>query len=367
MINTIEGCSPPTPVRFDVLASHRTPDDPPFDVFVSGAVFLDLVMTGLPSLPVAGREIVAGGMGSTPGGVANLAVAASRLGLRTSVASAFGADIYGDYCWHALADHEGIDLDASRRFPGWHSPVTVSLAHASDRAMVTHAHPPPVLTDELVPAPPRARATVIDLAAEPAGWVEGARAAGTLLFADVGWDPNERWEGAVLQRLVGCHAFLPNAVEAMAYTRTESPEAALSAIADRVPVAVVTCGDGGAMAVDQLSGEHAVASALEVPALDPTGAGDVFAAAFVLGCLAGWPLAHRLRFANLAAALSVGKFGGSLSAPGWGELAVWRRGTRSGGGTLAADYAFLDEVLDGTEDVEVLLRATATIGLRSGH
>ena len=65
-------------------------------------------------------------------------------------------------------------------------------------------------------------------------------------------------------------------------------------------------------------------------ALDPTGAGDVFVAGFVTGTLAGWPLADRLAFAGLTAALSVQEFGGSLSAPGWAEIgAWWRRCSRS--------------------------------------
>jgi sugar/nucleoside kinase (ribokinase family) len=365
--SSIDGCDPPRPVRFDVLAPGRRPGDPPVDLFVSGAVFLDLVFTGLPSMPSGGREVFAAGMGSTPGGVANLAVAASRLGLRTSMASAFGEDIYGDYCWHVLADHEGIDLSASQRFAGWHSPVTVSLAHDRDRAMVTHTHPPPVTLDELVGVPPRSRVAFVDLAGEPAGWVDKARAEGALLFADLGWDPLERWDHGVLERLDGVHCFSPNAVEAMSYTRTSDPQHALDALAARVPLAVVTCGTDGVIAIDATTGERAHARALGVVALDPTGAGDVFAAAFLLGTLATWPLVHRLRFANLAAALSVRQFGGSLSAPGWGELALWWRSTQSAGGTLAADYGFLDDVLESVDDPEVLLRATATIGLRTAR
>ena len=96
-----------------------------------------------------------------------------------------------------------------------------------------------------------------------------------------------------------CHAFLPNASEAMAYTRTDTPRDALYALADRVPLAVVTNGAHGALAIDSATGEEAQVPALRVPALDPTGAGDVFGAGMVLGTLAGWPLADRLAFAAL--------------------------------------------------------------------
>src|SRR5690606_3535811 len=59
------------------------------------------------------------------------------------------------------------------------------------------------------------------------------------------------------------------------------------------------------------------------------GAGDVFVAGFVTGSLARWPLADRLAFAGLTAALSVQEFGGSLSAPGWTEVAAWWRKVQS--------------------------------------
>ena len=57
--------------------------------------------------------------------------------------------------------------------------------------------------------------------------------------------------------------------------------------------------------------------------VDPTGAGDNFVAALVYARLAGWPLQRSLDFAVLCSALSVTQFGGSLSAPGWGDIASW--------------------------------------------
>ncbi len=364
VVRSIEGCHPEPPHRFDALDHRRGPGDPPYDLFLAGTVFLDLVLTGLATPPSPGTEVMAEGMGSSPGGIANLAVAASRLGLRTSLAAAFAEDVYGDFCWHALHDHEGVDLSASAHYRGWHSPVTVSLAHARDRAMVTHAHPGPVSFDDMIGTPPGSRAVFVDLQEEPTRWVRAARAAGSMVFADLGWDTAEQWDPAVLERLGVVDCFLPNQVEAMAYTQATSPEDALDRLGKHVPIVVVTCGADGAIAVDQNTGERATAPALTVDALDPTGAGDVFAASFVLGTLAGWPLRDRLTFANLTAGLSVRQFGGSLSAPGWGDLAQWWEQTRAEDAELAEAYGFLDLLLRDVTDREILLRATATIGLR---
>ncbi|MET9776864.1 PfkB family carbohydrate kinase [Streptomyces sp. NPDC006367] len=354
--------------RTDPLAALRTPQDPPWDVYLTGTVFLDLIFTGLDSAPVRGTESWARGMGSSPGGVANMATALARLGLRTSLAAAFGDDHYGDYCWDALARGEGIDLSPSRTVPGWHSPVTVSMAYEGERTMVSHGHEPP--PEEPSPdRPPRARAAVASLTpGAPAPWIAEAAGRGTRVFADVGWDDTGAWDLAGLPDLAYCEAFLPNAEEAMRYTGTDCPRAAAHALTAHVPLAVVTLGAEGAYAVDRRTGESAEVPAIAVEALDPTGAGDVFVAGFVTGTLAGWPLADRLAFAGLTAALSVQEFGGSLSAPGWSEIAAWWRKVRSVPGQDPAAlrrYAFLaDLVPDEPVDAWPLRRAVPTIGFR---
>jgi len=345
--------------------------DPEFDVFLQGTVFFDIVLTGLPSLPSRGTELWADGMGSCPGGIANLAVAASRLGLRTSLSAAFGDDVYGDFLWRTLAEQEGVDLSRSRRFADWHSPVTVSMAVQRDRAMVTHSHPSPLPPSQLVTELPDVAAGVVHLSETPEPWVADASAQGARLFGDVGWDPTEQWSPHVLEQLADFYAFLPNSAEAMAYTRTDDPRAALVQLADWVPVVVVTCGGQGSIAIDSVTGEEEWVPSLPVNAVDATGAGDVFAAAFVLGTLREWPLRHRLAFANLCAALSVQQVGGSLAAPGWGDIADWLAAVRQqadGGsrsaGVLAHSYAFLGEALPG-EPVRAVRRASATIARTS--
>ncbi len=367
---------------FDPLGARRSPGAPEVDVFVWGTVFLDLVFAGLSSPPKPGTEVWSEGLASCPGGIANLAVATRRLGLRTCLAAAFSDDDYGDFCWRTLEEQEGIDLGRSRQFPDWHSPVTVSMAYGGDRTMVSHGHPAPVSSVELIGEPPRARSVMVDLAesglweasgsGERAGetWVDAARRNGALVFADVGWDPEERWDRSVLDRLGHCDAFLPNAVEAMAYTGTSSPQDALFALADRVPIAVVTNGADGALGIDTRTGEEAQVPSLRVRAVDPTGVGDVFAAAMLVGTLAEWPLEHRMSFASLSAALALQQYGGSLAAPGWGDIADWWTALASGRSddayhrSLRRRYSFLDDLVPRVP-VTACRRATATIARRA--
>ncbi|MEU5695618.1 PfkB family carbohydrate kinase [Actinosynnema sp. NPDC020468] len=341
-----------------------TADEPVFDVLLSGTVFLDIIFTGLPRPPAPGTEVWAEGLGSCPGGIANLAVALRRLQLRTALSAAFGEDAYGDFCWEVLAEQEGVDLSYCRRFYGWHSPVTVSMAMDRDRSMVTHGHRAPVPADEMLDPPPRARAAFVHIQPDEERWVAAAKADGALLFADVGWDRTGVWGADLLRRLDGYDVFLPNHEEAMRYTRRDSALGAARCLAERVPVVVVTRGGGGAVAVDSATGETAEVPGLNVAALDPTGAGDVFGAGFVLGTLEGWSLEHRLRFANLCAALSVQHFGGSLSAPGWGDIATWWRTVSRRADEDVRGYGFLEDLLPHHAGEEVR-RASATIRLRT--
>jgi bifunctional ADP-heptose synthase (sugar kinase/adenylyltransferase) len=172
----------------------------------------------------------------------------------------------------------------------------------------------------------------------------------------------------MLKDLDLCHGFLPNHVEAMAYSRTDTPQAALEALSRRAPLVVVTQGVDGAIAIDSTTGERAMVPSLRVPAIDPTGAGDVFSAGIVLGTLAGWPLEQRLLFSTLCAALTVSHFGGSLASPGWGDISDWWASTKLRARDnaecqdIAKRYGFLDDVLP-LHKLNAVRRAEATFGL----
>ncbi len=104
-----------------------------------------------------------------------------------------------------------------------------------------------------------------------------------------------------------------------ALTGLGDPEAALRALRrDHDGLLIVTLGTAGALALD---GDRAIRSpGFHVDAIDTTGAGDVFRAAFIHGQLSRWPLEQALRFANAAAAVSCTRLGALSGVPSLADV-----------------------------------------------
>nr|WP_100807330.1 PfkB family carbohydrate kinase [Streptomyces sp. SID8382] len=297
--------------------SHRKEAVPVLDVLFAGEVFCDLVFGGIPHLPTPGTEVYADRFAVSAGGTATRAVAAARLGLRTGILGVIGTDLFGEHLAARLAAERNLDLTWLRREPAVHTPVTVAVTQEHDRAFLTYeeegALRPDVWDGEL----PAVRFLQLGVGKPLPAWAAELRAHGTRVVGGVGWDPTGHWSRELLTRLAETDVFVCNAVEATSYTRTGTVEEAVKVLADHVPDVVVTDGGQGAVAVDGDTGELVRVAVPRVPAVDPTGAGDVFTAGLLTGLSHGWPLATRLRFAGLCAALSVRSLGGANSAPRW--------------------------------------------------
>lgn len=289
-------------------------------LLAAGQLFVDFVFADLPHAPRLGEERWTTSFGWTPGGIANFAVAAARLGVPTAIAGAVGgpADDLGSLIRSRLAA-EGI-IDATREVDDWTLPVTASIGYDGDRALVTGGTPAPLLADLIVDSPTTDVACV-HLDASLGDWISSSAARGTRVFADVGWEDD--WDRGLLDLLEGSFAFLPNDREAFAYTRTDDPITAARRLAERVPLSIVTRGSRGVIAVDATTGEEAVRPSVGVVAIDATGAGDVFGGALAAACLTGWDLCERVDFASLVAAITVSRPGGGAAAPALGELVPW--------------------------------------------
>jgi sugar/nucleoside kinase (ribokinase family) len=289
-----------------------SPETPHLDLLFAGSVFCDLVFAGVP-VPEPGAEVYADAFKLTPGGVANRAVAGSRLGARTALLSQLGDDPLGLHMVSTLAAEPDLDLTWLRCTPGFQSPVTVSLTGVNEREFITYQEPADPL--EWPVGRPSVGATHVGMQWDLPDWVARLREQGTVVYGGVGWDSSGLWSGDVLRRLEQIDVFVPNDLEAMRYTQTDNAYAAARELGRHVEVVVVTRGAHGAIAYERSTGQLTEVPAVDVTAIDPTGAGDVFVASFMASGVLDWSMEQRLRLAGLAASLSVRTLGGAASAP----------------------------------------------------
>ena len=108
-----------------------------------------------------------------------------------------------------------------------------------------------------------------------------ARAKGVTISLDTNYDSSEKWDDLdVLFSLID--VFLPNEVEAMKISHTESVKAALAYFANRVKgVTVIKTGASGAIAHCSKAQQQWTQPSFPADVVDVTGAGDSFNAGFL--------------------------------------------------------------------------------------
>jgi sugar/nucleoside kinase (ribokinase family) len=292
------------------------------EVACVGDVYCDIILRGVSQLPDWGEEVFGEEPVICPGGIANVAVGLSRLGVPTRILARTGADdTIGHILIEELGQYPGLEVEWLR--PGPTTAVTVALPHGTERAMISYM--PPVVHGLIAPVVPWAslgRTTHLHLGA----WQEGempledqtavlaaAHEHGMTTSLDVSLHYSDEAAGRFRDLLDHVDIFFPNAAEACWVARTDDLDEALERLALLVPVIVVKRGaDGGlARSGDELATERGRRAVV----VDTTGAGDAFVAGFLYGAMRHWPLRRSLALANVCGSISVGRIGSSISTP----------------------------------------------------
>lgn len=274
-------------------------------LLLGGRVYCDLIFTGLSSLPQPGEELFAKELKVHIGGPANTAIAMRRLELQPRLLADLGTDFFSEYVSAMLA-RENLDqsLIQRRNFPA--AAVTVAFPLDGERAFVSYVEPeqlpqykPALLED--IPAQ-TLHICGLGVGLRQREFVRAAKEAGMILLLDCACEQLDLKDPATRDLVASVDYLMPNIAEALSMARSHNIYRATKLLGELASTVVVKMGPDGALAYSR--GQWVDAPALDLSPVDTTGAGDCFAAGFILGLLSGQPLQTCLQYGNIAGGLS---------------------------------------------------------------
>ncbi|MGX1170025.1 ribokinase [Bradyrhizobium sp. USDA 372] len=297
-------------------------------VFVAGSINMDVVATAdrHPRIgeTVAGRQVL-----YFPGGKgANQAVAASRLGARTTLIGRLGRDSFGAEL-KAFLGEQGIDLGYVVETAETHTGTAIiTVAEADNTIVVVPGANGLVGADDVSVVPLLKGDVAVSQFEIPlptiAAFFHRARAAGAVTVLNPA--PAQKMPGELLA-LVDILVLNETELGFLAGSELSESDAAarITEVARQLQARedqtiCVTLGKRGVLALAGRD-ETAVAGRV-VKALDTTGAGDCFVGALAAQLADGAALREALTFANSAASISVQRMGAGPSMPTAGEVAA---------------------------------------------
>lgn len=283
-------------------------------VLCVGILVADVVVPPIPRLPCAGELIATDDFLVQPGGcAANTAISLGRLGVRSTVVGRVGDDVFGGLVEEYLRDR-GVDTSGVLRTEGSGTSKTVILPVAGDDRRFVHTFGAnAALTADDIPQALLERADVIYVGGylvlpglrpgELAERLRIARDHGASIVLDV-VVPSDRADlslEAVAELLPLADYFVPNEDEARALTGESELHRQASSLRDAGSrVVVVKRGERGVFV--QADDESFELPAPPVRVVEPSGAGDAFAAGLAYAVLEGWGLGRSVRFASVMGA-----------------------------------------------------------------
>jgi sugar/nucleoside kinase (ribokinase family) len=285
----------------------------------------DVLAKPVEGLPPAGTSQPLEAVGLAPGGNAvNTAIALARLGISVRATAAVGDDRLAAILREAVRA-EGLDDSTLVSLPHVQTSVSVVLIESDGERRFLHFrganaffssqhidwrraegarvfHYASAFSLPAFDGPPLAEA------------LARAKQLGCLTSLNVCWDTQDRWLPVIRPALAHTDFIFPNLAEGRRLTGESTPEAVAARLRSLgVGVVIIKLGAAGCYVAGP---EGAFASpGFQVEAVDTTGAGDCFAAAFLSALVRGEDLRLAARFANAAGALCALGMGAADSAP----------------------------------------------------
>ena len=283
------------------------------ELYVLGNASIDVTLN-VPRLPRPGETLMAHNLFRAPGGKGlNQAVVAARAGARVRFCAPIGAEPETALIREALAREPFIDL----RLIEANQPTDLStliVAHGGDNVIISTGDCADALTPYIAgvfirPIRPTDWLLVQGNLSEPATWAAVSRATNVVFnTAPI------RWHSPRI--LAAATVVIANETEAHELTGLPDPEAAAAVIGGKA--GIVTLGAAGCILAQD--GRITRFAAVEVAAVDTSGAGDTFCGVLAAGLAASGDFAAAIAHAQRAAALAVSRPGCFGALPSATEL-----------------------------------------------
>lgn len=280
------------------------------------------------------------------GSAANVAVAAARLGERTALISAVGADPFGVFVRNELA-RLGVDNRFVATDDTYPTPVTFCEIFPPDHFPLYFYRRPSapdlqIRPDQIDPEAVRGArlywSTVTGLSEEPsrsahfAAWEIRDRAPLTVLDLDyrpMFWESPAAATEQVRKALGHVTVAVGNREECEIAVGESNPHRAADALLDLgVELAIVKQGPRGVLGKTRHSSVTVAPNDVDV--VNGLGAGDAFGGSLCHGLLHDWPLEKTLRYANAAGAIVASRLECSTAMPTSAEVAALAEQTAVG-------------------------------------
>ncbi len=302
------------------------------DIVVVGELNVDLILTGLSSLPEMGQCRVSKDMHFTLGSASAIfASNIARLGLNVGFVGKVGGDDLGDFVLRSL---NAGNVNTSRIIKDRQSKtgICVSMSFPDEYAMASYAgvRESFTLADVDMDYVLSARHLHMSSYYLQPGMRDGCaelfrrvKEAGLTTSLDPDGDPSGEWDESIFEVLKYVDIFLPNEREALRISKCDKIGSALDVLSKTVGSVVIKTGKSGAWAKDAEKTIHA--AGFKVETIDTTGAGDSFNSGFIYQFLSGSTLEKCAAWGNACAAISTTQLGGTTAFPNFREAEQFLR------------------------------------------
>jgi sugar/nucleoside kinase (ribokinase family) len=273
-----------------------------------GIANIDYIFTNISRIPNLGEEIYSEGFSKQLGGgpVATL-ITLSRLGVPVKLGTFVGEGFLSQYLTRELNQYNIIYTNMLATAEP--DPVTITCVFSTgvDRAFVSYRPDKEAFRmkeEELLQFYHGSRIAYVSF--DMREMCPSLKEEGIMVVLDSSWDDKMCLEW-IVDLAPYVDYFIPNEMEALKITGKETVEEAIEVLSQYVETPIIKLGHRGCLL--KKSGKTVLIPPIDVKGIDPTGAGDIFAAGFIYGLYHGYNEEDCIRYGNIAGGNAVTKVG----------------------------------------------------------